>query len=289
MIESRKFIEKLFDDTSIIKWDKIFSIDNWEYLYRIWYDYYYKEARRLMRELLDVALFCSKWWEDFREYSISSWDYWDRFYFIFKWWVWCEGYYNMAVDCVFEKEVGYDEDRWLDNTEIFSWFYYLDTLSLVINILELLDRSYKAQKIMKDALLSKNRKEYVIKYWYDVKREVMNEIAEKNGKEWEEVKNVEMNNENLEIAKKIMMNCIEWEPDYNKFEKSKEEIAEKKCAIIKNLRFRYQNDEKFADIPKYINKLEPVVDLHANDEWKYPHIWINFALIWDWKGVDIEI
>jgi hypothetical protein len=22
--------------------------------------------------------------------------------------------------------------------------------------------------------------------------------------------------------------------------------------------------------------------LHANDEWKYPHMWTNFVLIWDW-------
>jgi hypothetical protein len=50
------------------------------------------------------------------------------------------------------------------------------------------------------------------------------------------------------------------------FDKTEEEITEKKCTIIKNLWFWYQHLKRFKDVPKYINNLEPIVDLHANDE-----------------------
>jgi len=71
-------------------------------------------------------------------------------------------------------------------------------------------------------------------------------------------------------------------------DKTVEEIAEKKCYIIKQLWFWYENDKRYKDFPKYVNNLEPIVDLHANDSWKYPHIWTNFSFIWDWR-VNIEI
>ena len=73
------------------------------------------------------------------------------------------------------------------------------------------------------------------------------------------------------------------------YKKSEAEIAEKKCTIIKNLRFWYSDLEKFNHIPKYINRLAPIVDLHANDGWEYPRIWTNFVIIWDWSGIDIEV
>ncbi len=237
MLKKRKFIKKLFDDSSVmvLKPDDFLSINNWEYKYKIWHDdylmdykYYYEESCKLMWELLDIALFCSQWWEDYDERIISFWEYDERFYIIFKWWVGCCGW-NMAVDCVFEKSVGYNNSRCYDITEIFSWFYYVDTLDLVINILELLDRTYKELKRIKEK-------------------------------------------ESYSMG----------------FDKTEEEITEKKCTIIKNLWFWYQHLKRFKDVPKYINNLEPIVDLHANDEWKYPHIWTNFCFIW-WWDQHIEI
>jgi hypothetical protein len=70
-----------------------------------------------------------------------------------------------------------------------------------------------------------------------------------------------MNDENLKKAKEIMTF------DERYFDnKTVEEIAEKKCYIIKQLWFRYKNDKRYKDFPKYVNNLEPIVDLHANDE-----------------------
>ena len=234
MLKKRKLIKKLFDDVSVINWNTIFSINKWEYKFEIPLDEYYEKPQcKTMWDLLDLALFCSQWWEDFDEFILSAWEYEERFKLIFNWWVGSNLYYVMNVDCIFEKSLDYNEKINVNNTEIFTGFYYIDTLDLVINILELLDRSYKEQKKNNN---SDSKNEY-----------------------------------------------------YHKYDKSIEEIAEKKCTIIKNLWFWYHNQKKFKDIPRYINNLEPIVDLHANDEWKYPHIWTNFCLIWDWKGVDIEI
>ncbi len=282
MISERKIIKKLFDDTTVINWNCTFKINDWDYSYKT----YYADFRKLMRELLDVALFCSQWWEDYREYIFSFWEYGDRFYIIFKGGVCCGWYYNMAVDCIFEKEIVYDERFWLSKTEIFSWFYYIDTLDLTLNILELLDRSYKAQEIMKQEIFWDNRKEYVAKYRNDVKPDIIYEIIDEQDLKPNAIKDIDMHGANLEHARKIMKECFGRNEDYKK---SEAEIAEKKCTIIKNLWFWYSDLEKFNHIPKYINRLAPIVDLHANDGWEYPRIWTNFVIIWDWSGIDIEV
>lgn len=278
MNQKRILIEKLFDDNSIIKWDTKLYINNDEDRVRFWYPYWWK---KLLWELLDIAVFCARWWEDFDEYTFSVWEYEERTTITFKWWVWANNPYFMNVDYISERFVSYDENHGINNTEIFSWFYYIETLDLVKNILELLDRSYKAFEECRKEINWKKWKEYVIKNRDDIKKDLACEIywLEDAGKETE----VEMNDENLEKAKNLMM-FEKWYFD----DKTVEEIAEKKCYIIKQLWFWYENDKRYKDFPKYVNNLEPIVDLHANDSWKYPHIWTNFSFIWDWR-VNIEI
>lgn len=279
MLKRRKIIKKLFDDNSIIKWDTKLYINNNEDRVRFWYPYGWI---KLLYELLDLAVFCALWGEDFREKTFEIWEYEERTTITFKWWVgshaWC-----MNVDYISERYVSYDEETWLNKNEIFSGFYYIDTFSLVENLLDLLDRSYKAFEKCKKEISWKNRKDYVIKNWDDVKQDLAWEEFCNWYKELNEIE-IEMNDENLKKAKELMT-FKEWYFD----DITVEEVAEKKCYIIKQLRFWYKNDERYKDFPKWVNKIEPVVDLHANDEWKYPHIWPNFTLIWDWNGVDIEI
>ncbi|MBF0931808.1 MAG: hypothetical protein HXJ92_00025 [candidate division SR1 bacterium] len=282
MISERKIIKKLFDDTTVINGNCTFKINDGDYSYKT----YYADFRKLMRELLDVALFCSQGGEDYREYIFSFGEYGDRFYIIFKGGVCCGGYYNMAVDCIFEKEIVYDQRFGLSKTEIFSGFYYIDTLDLTLNILELLDRSYKAQEIMKQEIFGDNRKEYVAKYRNDVKPDIIYEIIDEQDLKPNAIKDIDMHDANLEHARKIMKECFGRNEDYKK---SEAEIAEKKCTIIKNLRFGYSDLDKFNHIPKYINRLAPIVDLHANDGGEYRRIGTNFVIIGDGSGIDIEV
>lgn len=271
MNQWRILIDKLFDDNSIIKWDTKLYINNDEDRNRFCY-----WSTALLRELLDIAVFCAVWWEDFREYNFSVWEYEERTTILFKWWVGSSNPYYMNVDYISEKYLKYDEDKWFNHSDIFTWFYYIDTLSLVKNLLELLDRSYKAYENCIKQMNWKNWKKYVIENWSDVKKDLAWDMSNWTGKEDWEIE-VEMNDENLKKAKEIMTF------DERYFDnKTVEEIAEKKCYIIKQLWFRYKNDKRYKDFPKYVNNLEPIVDSHANDEWKYPHMWTNFVLIWDW-------
>jgi hypothetical protein len=67
-----------------------------------------------------------------------------------------------------------------------------------------------------------------------VKPDIIYEIIDEQDLKPNAIKDIDMHDANLEHARKIMKECFGRNEDYKK---SEAEIAEKKCTIIKNLRF----------------------------------------------------